>query len=92
MYFSDNDRPEFMKENFPVKIKIVWNEDDNRLLGAQISSVANHSEAIFLFSLAIQKQMTIEELALTDLFFLPHFNKPYNYITTVALKALKLID
>jgi NADPH-dependent 2,4-dienoyl-CoA reductase/sulfur reductase-like enzyme len=23
MYFSDNDRPEFMKENFPVKIKIV---------------------------------------------------------------------
>jgi len=26
---------------------------------------------------------------LTDLFFLPHFNKPYNYITMAALTAEK---
>ncbi len=31
----------------------------------------------------------IDKLALTDLFFLPHFNKPYNYITMAALTAEK---
>ena len=45
------------------------------------------SLGIHLFSLAIQEGVTIEKLALTDLFFLPHFNKPYNYITVAALGA-----
>ena len=45
------------------------------------------SLALHLFSLAIQEQVTIDKLALTDLFFLPHFNKPYNYITMAALSA-----
>jgi len=31
----------------------------------------------------------MNKLALTDLFFLPHFNKPYNYITMAALTAEK---
>ncbi len=39
-----------------------------------------------MFSL-IQEHVTIDKLALTDLFFLPHFNKPYNYITMAALTA-----
>lgn len=30
---------------------------------------------------------TIDNLKLFDLFFLPHFNQPYNYITMAALKA-----
>lgn len=42
---------------------------------------------INMFSLAIQDQKTIDELALLDLFFLPHFNSPYNYMTVAALKA-----
>jgi NADPH-dependent 2,4-dienoyl-CoA reductase/sulfur reductase-like enzyme len=90
IFFVDNDRPEFMNKKSSVRIKIVWEKESRRLLGAQIASEENHSEAIFLFSLAINKKMTIDELALTDLFFLPHFNKPYNYITMAALKAINL--
>ena len=40
-----------------------------------------------MFSLAIQEQVAIDKLKLLDLFFLPHFNQPYNYITMAALKA-----
>lgn len=40
-----------------------------------------------MFSLAIQEKKTIDELALLDLFFLPHFNSPYNYMTVAALNA-----
>ncbi len=45
------------------------------------------SMGIHMFSLAIQEKVTIDKLALLDLFFLPHFNKPYNYITQAALRA-----
>ena len=30
---------------------------------------------------------TIDQLMLLDIFFLPHFNAPYNYITMAALGA-----
>ena len=45
------------------------------------------SMGIHMFSLEVQEQLTVDKLALLDLFFLPHFNQPYNYITKAALKA-----
>jgi len=45
------------------------------------------SGVIHMFSLAIQERVTIEKIALLDIFFMPHFNKPYNYITMAALSA-----
>ena len=55
-----------------------------------VSHDAAISMGIHMFSLAIQEHVTIDKLALTDLFFLPHFNKPYNYITMAALTAEKI--
>ena len=45
------------------------------------------SMGIHMFSMAIEEQVTIDKLKLFDVFFLPHFNKPYNYITMAALGA-----
>lgn len=87
---EDNDRPEFMHEFEKVKIKILWDKKNRRILGAQIGSVANHTEVMYMFSLAILKNVTIDELPLVDIFFLPHFNKPYNFITLAALEAAGL--
>ncbi len=86
--FEDLQKPEFMEcENKKVVIKIVYNEESRVIVGAQIASEHDISMAIHLFSLAIQEKLTIDRLALTDIFFLPHFNKPYNYITMAALTA-----
>ncbi len=85
---TDNQKPEFIEHgNFPVTLKIVYDKDSRRVLGAQMAAREDISSGIHLFSLAIQEGVTIEKLALTDLFFLPHFNKPYNYITVAALGA-----
>ena len=54
-----------------------------------MASKENISMGIHMFSLAIQEGVTIDRLALMDIFFLPHFNKPYNYITMAALGAEK---
>ncbi len=86
--FNDKQKPEFIKrDNHDVAIKIVYDKDTRVVLGCQMVSREDMSMGIHMFSLAIMKHVTIEELSLMDIFFLPHFNKPYNYITMAALGA-----
>ncbi len=85
---TDTIRPDFMPNNEKVTIKVVWSTKSRRILGAQIASNEDITLAIHFFSLAIQENYTIDKLALTDLFFLPHFNKPENFITKAGLMAI----
>lgn len=80
-------RPGFMKENANVKLRIVYETESRRVVGAQMASTEDISMGIHMFSLAIEEGVTIDKLKLVDIFFLPHFNQPYNYITMAALKA-----
>lgn len=77
----------FMEYQNKVKLRITYEADTRRIIGAQMASYYDMSMGIHMFSLAIAKGVTIEELSLLDIFFLPHFNQPYNYITMAALKA-----
>lgn len=86
--FEDTQKPAFMKENNQVKLRIVYEAKSRRIVGAQMASTTKDiSMAIHMFSLAIERKVTIDELGLLDLFFLPHFNQPYNYINKAALAA-----
>ncbi len=86
--FEDLQKPAFIEsENPKVKIRIVYRSDNRQVVGAQMASHWDMTMGIHLFSLAIQEKVTIDRLALTDIFFLPHFNQPYNYITMAALGA-----
>ncbi len=85
---TDTLRPGFMPTNADVTIKVVWDKATRRILGAQMMSVEDITLANHFFSLAIQEGLTIDKLALTDLFFLPHFNQPANFITKAGLMAL----
>lgn len=86
--FEDLQKPAFIREENPkVKIRIVYRKDNREIIGAQMASTYDMSMGIHMFSLAIQEKVTIDKLALTDIFFLPHFNQPYNYITMAAITA-----
>lgn len=86
--FEDLQKPAFIKEdNYQVNIRIVYDKKSRLVLGAQMCSDYDISMGIHMFSLAIQEQVTIDKLKLLDVFFLPHFNQPYNYITMAALQA-----
>ncbi|WP_117275098.1 FAD-dependent oxidoreductase [Mycoplasmopsis edwardii] len=92
-YFEDNDRPEFMQHHYKVWFKITYDKNTLRLLGAQIGSEgreANHTEVIYMLSLAIQQKLTLPQIALMDFYFLPHFNKPFNFVIQTILNALNL--
>lgn len=85
--FEDLQKPAFIDKNNTVKLRIVYDSSSRVILGAQIASDYDISMGIHMFSLAIQEQVTIDKLKLLDIFFLPHFNQPYNYITMAALAA-----
>ncbi len=86
--FEDFQKPAFIKENnYQVKLRIVFDKKTRRVLGAQMASRQDISMGIHMFSLAIEEGVTIDKLKLLDIFFLPHFNQPYNYITMAALSA-----
>ena len=85
--YEDLQRPGFMKHNAQVKIRIVFERGSRRVVGAQLASTEDISMAIHMFSLAIEEGVTIDKIKLLDIFFLPHFNQPYNYITMAALQA-----
>lgn len=89
-FFQDKDRPEFMHDAEDVQIKITYDPKTLKLLGAQVGSSGqhNHTEVIYALSLAISKGMTLPEIALMDVFFLPHYNKPFNFILTPILNVL----
>lgn len=84
----DNYRPEFMPTFKEVMIKIVFDKDSRRVLGGQIISEVDLTQFMNTLSVVIQNEMTVEELAMTDFFFQPHFNKPWSILNTVALKVL----
>ncbi len=86
--YEDYQRPEFIESgNQKVKLRIVYDKTSRVVLGAQMASEYDVSMGIHMFSLAVQEKVTIDRLKLLDIFFLPHFNKPYNYITMAALSA-----
>ncbi|MCL1997897.1 MAG: FAD-dependent oxidoreductase [Turicibacter sp.] len=86
--YEDNQKPEFMESNNgPVKLRVIYAKKTRKIIGAQIASYLDISMGLHLFSLAISKGLTINELPLLDIFFMPHFNKPFNYITMAGLTA-----
>lgn len=85
--FEDYQKPGFIEKNEKVKIRIVYEKSSRRILGMQCASTYDMSSLNHMFSLAIQEGITIDKLKLLDIFFLPHFNQPYNYITMAALGA-----
>ena len=85
---KENHRPEFMPTYEEALLKLVYDEDSRRILGGQIISKIDLTQFMNTLSVVIQNDMTIEELAMTDFFFQPHFNKPWSLLNSVALKAL----
>ena len=85
---SDNYRPEFMPTTRPLYLKMVYDKATRRVLGAQIRSEEDLTQSINAMSICIQNRMTVEQLAFTDFFFQPYFNKPWNFLNAVALKVL----
>ncbi|PRX25256.1 NADPH-dependent 2,4-dienoyl-CoA reductase/sulfur reductase-like enzyme [Orenia metallireducens] len=84
---TDNYRPEFMPTYDEAILKVVYEKDSKRIVGAQLMSETDLTQSINTMSVVIQNKMTIDELAFVDFFFQPHFNKPWNLLNLAGLNA-----
>ncbi|ANY73978.1 NADH oxidase [Paenibacillus ihbetae] len=89
---TDHYRPEFMPTSESVTLKVVYEAETRRVIGAQVISEADLTQSINTLSVCIQNRMTIDQLAFIDFFFQPHYNKPWNFLNTAGLQALPEIQ
>jgi NADPH-dependent 2,4-dienoyl-CoA reductase/sulfur reductase-like enzyme len=85
---EENHRPEFMPDFEKVTITLVYEKGSKRIVGAQLRSNIDLTQSINTMSVCIQNRMTVAELALTDFFFQPHYNKPWNFLNQAGLAAM----
>jgi NADPH-dependent 2,4-dienoyl-CoA reductase/sulfur reductase-like enzyme len=85
---EENDRPEFMPTYEKVQLKVVYEANTGRIVGAQIMSKDDLTQAINTMSVCIQNSMTMNELTFVDFFFQPHYNKPWNLLNQAGLQAM----
>ena len=88
VYLEDNYRPEFMPTTEKVMMQLVFDKESKRILGGQLMSKYDITQSANTLSLAIQNEMTVEDLALSDFFFQPHFDRPWNYLNLLAQAAM----
>ncbi|WEV66190.1 FAD-dependent oxidoreductase [Bifidobacterium sp. ESL0764] len=84
---EENYRPEFMLSTTPVIATIVYERATGRILGAQFAAKHDISMAANLISVAIQAGFTVDQLAGTDMLFQPNFDKPVNFVSSLAMTA-----
>ena len=72
----------------PVTIKLVVEKTSRKLLGAQIMGPVEGSKRLDVLALAIQNEMTVEELGMADLSYAPPFATVWD-VVQVAANAVK---
>ena len=87
-YYEEAIRPNFIGDAGKIMMKIHYEKDSHRILGAQLMSREDLTASINTISVAISAKWTLEDLATADFFFQPGFNRPWNYLNVLAQQAL----
>jgi NADH oxidase (H2O2-forming) len=82
-------RPEYYPGGLPIKIKLVVEKESQRIIGAQIVGGEEVTQRINALSFAMQKQMTVRELAKADTAYAPPLNETWEPMVLAAEIALR---
>lgn len=78
-----------MSGNHKLRLRIIYRKSDQRLLGAQLCSEVDLTGMVEMLALAIQKNVTLDELGFSEFFFNLNFNKPDDLIIGIARNQKK---
>jgi len=82
-------RPEYFPGGVPIKVKLVVEKETERLIGAQIIGGEEVTQRINALSFAIQKQMTVRELAKADTCYAPPLNETWEPMVLAAEMVIR---
>jgi NADPH-dependent 2,4-dienoyl-CoA reductase/sulfur reductase-like enzyme len=83
------DHASYYPNNTPIHIKYIFDQSNHVLLGAQMVGKQGVAHRINALSIAIDKAMTLEELALSDFVYSPPFSGPWDPVQVAANVAKK---
>ncbi|GAB4075135.1 FAD-dependent oxidoreductase [Barrientosiimonas marina] len=87
-YHEEQILPNFMHDDTKIAMKIHYEQDSHRIVGAQLMSQKDVMMAINAISVAISANWTLEDLALADFFFQPEYDDTWNFLNVLAQQAL----
>ena len=90
-YYEDTIRPKYVPEeygNTKVSIQLFFDPMTHQVLGGAVLSTYDVTAQGNVLALAIQQKLTIEDLAESDFFFQPGFDRQWNMINLAAQQAL----
>jgi len=85
---SGKTRAQYYPGAQPIKIKLVVEKEMERIIGAQVVGGEDVPQRINALSIAIQKQMTVRELAKSDTCYAPPVSETWEIITLAAEAVL----
>jgi NADH oxidase (H2O2-forming) len=88
---SSKTKADYYPDTLPIKVKLVVEKESQRIIGAQIVGGEEVTQRINALSFAIQKQMTVRELAKADTAYAPPLNETWEPMVLAAeLVLMKL--
>jgi len=85
---SANDHPAYYPDPTPISIKLLYEADSKKILGAQTCGRKGAVLRVDIFAVAIQAGMTTTELGMTDLIYAPPFAGVWDAVQ-IACNAAK---
>jgi NADPH-dependent 2,4-dienoyl-CoA reductase/sulfur reductase-like enzyme len=85
-------RAGYYPESAPIKVKVVADRRDGRILGAQIVGSEGAAKRIDVVATAIWNRMPVDEVASLDLSYAPPFSPVWDPVLVAARKAADMLD
>jgi len=85
---SSKTKADYYPGALPVKVKLVVEKESQRIIGAQIVGDAEVTQRVNALSFAIQKGMTVRELAKADTAYAPPLNETWDPMVLAAEMVL----
>jgi len=86
---SSKTRADYYPGALPIRVKIVVEKESQRVVGGQIIAGEAVTQRVNALSFAIQKQMTVRELAKADTAYAPPVNETWEPMVLAAEMALR---
>jgi NADPH-dependent 2,4-dienoyl-CoA reductase/sulfur reductase-like enzyme len=85
-------RAGYYPESAPIKVKVVADRRDGRIVGAQIVGAEGAAKRIDVIATAIWNLMPVDEVASLDLSYAPPFSPVWDPVLVAARKAADMLD
>jgi NADH oxidase (H2O2-forming) len=86
---SSKTRADYYPGALPIRVKVVVEKESQRVVGGQIIAGEAVTQRVNALSFAIQKQMTVRELAKADTAYAPPVNETWEPMVLAAEMALR---